>query len=329
MKENGMLILSGNDLKKVLTMEDCIDAMEVALTALDKGGAKIPLRTAIDMDAENGVGLFMPAYLDDISRVSVKTVMVNRNNPDKNLPLIHAMLMLFNAETGAPMALMDGEVITAMRTGAVSGLATRYLARKDAKIAAVIGTGAQGATQLEAVCCVRDIEKAYVFDLDQERAEAFAEKMSKKIGIQVIAATSGDLLSEADVVCTSTSSTSPVFEDRNIKPGMHINAVGAYRPDMAEIPPDCLKRARIVVDHMGSCLAEAGDLIQPINAGLMTEEDIHGELGGLVGGRLSAREDEAEITVFKSVGVAIQDLITADMALRGAEKAEVGVHADL
>jgi ornithine cyclodeaminase/alanine dehydrogenase-like protein (mu-crystallin family) len=324
MRENNILVLSGKDLRKMLTMQDCISAMKNAFAALYKGEVEVPLRTSIDMEPDNGGALFMPVYSSAISRVGVKTVMINKDNPAKGLPFIHAMVMLFDSSTGAPIALMDGEVVTAMRTGAVSGLATKLLSRKDSKTAAIIGTGAQGETQLEGISCVRDIEKVYVFDLQKERAGAFAIKMSKKLGLEVVVAPSQETLLEADIICTSTSSPKPVFNDANIKRGAHINGVGSYRSDMAEIPFETIKRAKVVVDQKEGCLAEAGDLTQPIQQGLYKADDIHGELGEIVTEKVMGRATQEDVTVFKSVGIAVQDLVTADLALRLAEKSGIG-----
>lgn len=324
MRENTIRVLAGKDLKKVLTMKDCVRVMSDAFMALYNGDVAVPLRTSIDMDPDNGGALFMPVYSSSISRVGVKTVMINRDNPAKGLPFIHAMVMLFDSSTGAPVALMDGEVITAMRTGAVSGLATTLLARENSEIAAIIGTGAQGETQLEGICCARPIKKAYVFDLQKDRAKAFADKMSNRLGIDVVAAESQDTLSEADLVCTSTSSPKPVFDDTKIKSGTHINGVGSYRSDMAEIPPQTIQRAKVIVDQREGCLAEAGDLTQPIEQGFITADHIFGELGEVVSGRVAARESESEITIFKSVGIAVQDLVTADLALNLAIKSGIG-----
>lgn len=329
MKGNKIFVLSGQDLKKVLTMKDCIDEMRNAFTALSKGEVEVPLRTAIDMGPDNGGALFMPVYASNISRVGVKTVMINRDNPGKGLPFIHAMVMLFDSATGAPIALMDGEVITAMRTGAVSGLATTLLARDTSKVAAIIGTGTQGETQLEGVCCARKIDRAIVFDLQQDRAAAYAVKMSKKLDIEVVAATSPEMLSEADIVCTSTSSPKPVFMDSHLKKGTHINGVGSYRSDMAEIPPQTIQRAKLIVDQRQGCLAEAGDITQPIQQGLIAADHIHGELGEVVSGKVTSRVSENEITIFKSVGIAVQDLVTADLALKLARTSGVGMEITL
>lgn len=324
MKQIAMRVLSGKDLKDLLTMPDCIAAMRKAFTALAEGEVTVPLRTAIDMEKENGGVLMMPVYSASISRVGVKTVMINRDNPGKGLPFIHATVMLFDSITGEPIALVDGEVITAMRTGAVSGLATELMAREDARVAAIIGTGAQGETQLEGVCAVREIERAYVFDLERDRAELFASRMAERLGIEVVAAKSRKVLAEADVICTCTSSPVPVFADSEIARGTHINGVGSYRPDMAEISPETLRRAKIVVDQRHGCLAEAGDLLQPIRGGLFTADHIRGDLGELVTGRIDCRTSTEDITVFKSVGIAAQDLLTVDLALALALQAGVG-----
>lgn len=324
MEENQLLVLSGKDLRKVLTMKDCVGAMKDAFAALYKGEVEVPLRTSIDMEPDNGGALFMPVYSSAISRVGVKTVMINRDNPANGRPFIHAMVMLFDSTTGTPVALMDGEVITAMRTGAVSGLATQLLSREDSQIAAIIGTGAQGETQLEGIACVRDIKKTYVFDLQKERAEAYALKMTEKLGLEVVVAPSQEALSEADIICTSTSSPKPVFKDANVKIGAHINGVGSYRPDMAEIPFETIRRAKVVVDQKQGCLAEAGDLTQPIKQGLYNADDIYGELGEIVIERVKGRVDTKDLTVFKSVGIAVQDLLTADLALKLAEESGIG-----
>ena len=329
MTANKIVYFSGDDLRSSLTMKGCIEAMGEAFTALSSGEVSMPLRTGLEMEADNATALFMPVYLPGIKKVGVKTVTMARNNPGKGLPLIHAMMMVFDSNTGIPLAVMDGEVLTAMRTGAVSGFATSLLAKKDACTAAIIGTGPQGETQLEAVCQVRDIQKAYVFDIQPERAIVFAEKMAERLNIDVVAAESAATLRDADVICTATSSNNPVFEDVHIKNGAHINGVGSYKPTMAEIPAKTIARAKVVVDQMQGCLAEAGDLIQPIKQGIITKDHIHGELGDLATGKISSRENDDEITVFKSVGVAVQDLITANLALNIAQEKNIGTSLSL
>lgn len=305
-------------------MQDCIETMRDAFAELANGGAVVPLRSTLAMPNENGGALFMPVYLPNIRKVGLKSVTIHQDNPTKGLPLIQAMVMVFDASTGSPLAMMNGEVITAMRTGAVSGLATKLLARENAEIVAIFGAGVQGETQLEAVCAVREIKKAYIFNRNVVRKAAFIKKMQEKLGIEILAAESMDVLSEADVICTATTSKVPVFKNAEIGVGVHINGVGSYRPDMCEIPPETMRRAKIVVDQMQACLAEAGDILQPIEQGLFATEYIYGQLGEIVNGAKLARETEDEITVFKSVGLAVQDLATADLVLTKARKLGLG-----
>ena len=319
--DDTILFFSGADIHALLTMENCIEAMREAFSALSHGKAIMPTRMRLNMEPDNANALFMPVYLPGSKRVGVKTVTNNIDNIAKNLPIVHAMMMVFDSETGVPLAVMNGEVITAMRTGAVSGLATSLLARKDSRIAAIIGTGTQGETQLEAVCAARPIARAYVFDLNGDKARAFAEKMAKKLKIEVLAAEAPEALTEADVICTATPSKTPVFDHLRLKRGVHINGVGSYKPDMLEIPAETVAEAKVVVDRMESCLAEAGDLVQPLERGVITGDHIHGELGDVVTGKIAAREDDEEITFFKSAGVAVQDLVCADLVItRGKER---------
>ncbi len=321
MNDGTILFFSGSDIHALLTMEECIEAMREAFGALSQGKAVMPPRMRLNMEADNANALFMPVYLPESRRVGVKTVTNNIDNMSKNLPIVHAMMMVFDSATGVPLAVMNGEVITAMRTGAVSGLATSLLARKDARIAAIIGTGTQGETQLEAVCAARPITKAYVFDLNADKARSFAENMGKKLQIEVLVAESPAVLAEADVICTATPSTTPVFVDRHLKKGVHINGVGSYKADLLEIPAETTARSKVVVDRLESCLTEAGDLVQAIERGVITKDHIHGELGDVVTGKIASRENDEEITFFKSTGVAVQDLVCADLVItRGKDK---------
>lgn len=322
-------ILSAADVDQCLEMSDAIQAMEAAFAQLSAGEAQVPLRTQLPVAAVEGTALFMPVYLPGNQRIALKTVTVFPRNPDRNLPLIHAMVQVLDGVTGAPLALMDGEVLTALRTGAAGGLATRLLAREDADTAAVIGAGVQGRTQLSAVCAVRPIRKAWVLDRSQDAAQSFAFEMSDRLGIPVEAANSPDVLSQARVICTATTSLEPVFQDHRISDGVHINAVGAYRPDMCEIPSETVQRARVIVDQVEGCRAEAGDLIQPIEAGIISSDHIKGELGEVVSGSLPGRQNPDQITLFKSVGNAVQDLAAASLVLDRAEARGLGTRVGI
>jgi len=329
MKQNQFLYLSAEDVRNNISMNDAISAMKEAFIELYSGEAIVPLRIHTEIKKHDATALFMPVYLNGCSKIALKFVTVNNGNPQKGLPLIHAMVMVADAETGKPLGLMDGASITAIRTGAVSGLATDLLARRDSETAAIFGAGIQGRTQLEAICCVRPIKKVYVFDLNPENGERFASEMSQQLSIQVMYSANAADLKEADVICTATTSEKAVFNHNDLKKGAHINAVGAYKPTMQEIPVDTVKGSKIIVDEKEGALSEAGDLIKAIEAGEITEQNIHAEIGQLASGHTPGRETDDEITFFKSVGNAVQDLAAAALVLAGAEKSKAGVILNL
>jgi ornithine cyclodeaminase len=222
---------------------------------------------------------------------------------------------------------LEGGVLTAIRTGAASGAATDLLARPDCHTAAVFGAGVQGRTQLEAVCTVRAIHTAWVYDRDSDKAAALIADLAGRGRIPADlrrASSPQEAVAQADIVCTATTSTRPVFAYVDLKPGAHINAVGAYTPEMQEIPAECGERARVVVDSRSACLAEAGDLIQPMRAGIINADHIHAELGEIVLGRKEGRQSPEQVTLFKSVGVAVQDAAAAQLALRNAGQLGLG-----
>ena len=323
-------VLSREDVRRALPMREAIEAMKRAFAQLSQGQAQVPLRVPLPVEKHNGVTLFMPGYLAADDQMAVKIVSVFNDNPARGLPLIHALVVVVDATTGRPSAVMDGTYLTALRTGAASGAATDLLAREDAAVAAIFGAGAQGRTQLEAVCAVRPIEAAWVYDVDPERAAAYAGEMAERLGIPVrVAATPADAVREADVVCTATTSTTPVFDDADLRPGTHINGIGAYTPQMQEIPAETVARAKVVIDHREASLAEAGDLIIPLRQGVIAEDHIWAELGEIAAGLKPGRTDPEEITFFKSVGVAVQDVAAAAAVLEAAERLGLGVEVPL
>jgi alanine dehydrogenase len=318
-------ILSRQDVRQALPMRQAIEAVKRAFAQLSTGQANVPLRVALDVPRHNGVTLFMPGYLSADDQMAVKIVSVFNDNPSQGLPLIHALVIVVDATTGSPTAVMDGAYLTALRTGAASGAATDLLARPDAHTAAIFGAGAQGRTQLEAVCAVRPIHQAWVYDVAPRQAAAYAEEMSQRLSLPVrVAETPAQAVRQADVICTATTATSPVFADADVPPGTHVNAVGAYTPHMQEVPPETVLRARVVIDHRESSLAEAGDLLIPIAQGLMTEDHIYAELGEIAAGSKSGRASPDEITLFKSVGVAVQDVAAASAVLEAAQRLGLG-----
>jgi ornithine cyclodeaminase len=235
-----------------------------------------------------------------------------------------ATLLVIDAKTGQPRALLDGTYLTALRTGAGSGLATDLLAAPDAAILGVIGAGAQARTQIEAVLAVRPIREIRIFS--RGGADSFAAEIAPLYpGVMVRATrTAADALRDADVLIAATTSSTPVIMAADVKPGAHINGVGSYTPTMQEVATDVVIRAKIVVDSRQSCLAEAGDLLVPINAGLLNAESIYAEIGEIAAGLKPGRTSPAEITFFKSVGNAVQDLTVAARVVSAAEAKNLG-----
>jgi ornithine cyclodeaminase/alanine dehydrogenase-like protein (mu-crystallin family) len=306
-------VITTEEIKKALTMAEAIKAVREAFIQLSTGLAKVPARTAIEVPGSRTTALVMPAYLPGTKRIGVKLISLCENNPAKGLPLAQAVTVVMDAETGVPLAVLDAGHLTAVRTGAASGVATDLLARKDARVAAVFGAGVQGRTQLEAVAAVRPLRKALVFDVDPRAAAAFAAEMGSRLGLDVEPAGSSHDLGQADIVCTATTSAVPVFSDGDLKPGVHINAVGSYKPHVREVPAETVRRARVFVDDRRAALEEAGDLIIPLRQGLIDEAHILAELGAVLAGLEPGRISNGDVTLFKSVGSAVQDLAVAGL----------------
>lgn len=323
-------ILSQDDVRRALPMRQAIEVVKRAFVQLSSGQAQVPLRTALDVDRHDGVTLFMPACLAADDAMAIKIVSVFNDNPRRGLPLIHALVVVVDTTTGRPAAVMDGTYLTALRTGAASGVATDLMARVDVRTAVIFGAGTQGRTQLEAVCAVRSIQEAWIYDVAPEAAQAYAEEMTQRLSLPVrVAETPSQAVRRAEVICTATTSTSPVFEDVHVQPGTHINAVGAYTPQMREIPPQTVLRARVVIDEREASLAEAGDLLIPMAQELIDEGHIHAELGQIAAGEKPGRERPEEITLFKSVGVAVQDVAASSAVLDAAQRLDLGTVVDL
>ena len=325
---SSLLFLSAADVDKALSMTTAIGAVGEAFVDLSKGEADVPLRTPITLAGDGGA-LFMPVHLPRQKQLGVKVVTVIPENRDRDLPTIQALVTVFDSEDGRPLAVMDGELLTAMRTGAASGVATDALARKNASVAAVIGAGVQGMRQLEAVCCVRTIREALVFDPDRERAEAFASEMGRRLGRTVRVLDSVSSVFGADVVCTATSSGTPVVADSDLAKVAHVNAIGAYRPNTREIPGEAVGRATLVVDSREACMAEAGELVMAIAEGQLDADVSPAEIGEVLAGLRPGRTADADLTIFKSVGNAVQDLAVAGLILEEARRLELGTEVEL
>ncbi len=324
-------VLTAEEVRQALPMAAAIDAVKQAYRQLSAEQAEVPLRSHIQAEADT-VALFMPAYLRTSKDLAVKIVSVAPSNPARGLPTIHALVVVLDPETGVPLAALEGASLTAIRTGAASGAATDVMAREDAHSVAIFGSGVQARTQLEAVCTVRAIKRVSVYSLDREEAVAFAQEMAGRGPIPTAISLAEDprqAVSEADIICTATTSSTPVFDGRDVRPGTHINAIGSFTPEMQEVDSETIKRALIVVDSREAALAEAGDLIIPIEQGEITAEAIHAELGEILNGDKPGRSGEDQITYFKSVGVAVQDAAAARRALEGAMAHGLGQRIEL
>ena len=293
-------------------MADLLDAVESAYRDVAAGRDHSPLRSHVELP--DGALLLMPGVREGGAGATVKLVTVMPRNAERGLPTIHAIVVWFEAATGRPLALLDGATLTAMRTGAASGVGSRLLARSDAETLAVIGAGGQAEWQILAVRAARPIRRVLVYSRDAARRDAFARRMADATGVEVTGAPSAEAaVREADIVCCATTSSEPVFDAAWLRPGTHVNGIGAFRLGMVELPPELLGAASLVaVDSRAAAMAEAGDVVAAIERGLLDRDDLV-EIGTVDRSWVDAR-DRAAVTVFKSVGLAIQDVAATELA---------------
>jgi len=331
------LLLSDKDVHALLPMNECIDVMATALTAVTTGNAVLPLRTIIRLpDSVNAFGT-MPAVLGAGSRASIgaKIITVFPGNDATPFDSHIGVVLLFDAEHGSLLAIADASSITAIRTSAVSGLATRLLANPEARELAILGAGVLALPHLDAVCAVRPIERVRIWTRSGAgaggRAQQLAERArTRHAGIEVVVCESvRDAVDGADVVCTITSSRTPVLEGAWLSAGTHVNAVGASLPFARELDSDAVMRARLYVDRRESALAEAGDYLVPRSEGLITDAHIVGELGELALGTIPGRASVTEITLFKSLGLAVEDVAALRHIYTRARETGAGISVEL
>ena len=319
------LLLTKDDVVRVLDMRDCIEVVEKAFAELASGTAVLPLR--IGIAPPDGVSLYMPAYLKQMGALACKVVTVYKNNPARHkLPTTIGKVLLQDPATGEVTCIMDGGYLTAVRTGAVSGVATKFLARTDkGQVAGILGAGVQAKMQLWAMALVRELSRAYVYDISAEASSAFIREMTAKLGVEIRAADSpAQIVAEADIICTASSSSVPLFDGSLVKPGTHINGIGSHSPNARELDTAIIRRSKVIADSIEACLKEAGDIMIPLQEGAISQTHLHAELGEIVLGRKQARANAQEITVFKSNGLAIQDAATAKLVYDRARQAGIG-----
>jgi ornithine cyclodeaminase/alanine dehydrogenase-like protein (mu-crystallin family) len=322
-------LLSRDDVMRVLDMGETIGILEKAFGDFAAGNAEMPQRTPILAPDHGGLALFMPAYLKGMGALGAKVVTVYKDNPTKyDLATVLGTIILLDQKTGAPMAIMDGGYLTAMRTGGVAGLATRLLARENARVHTMFGTGGMARAHAWAVDCVRDIDRLILYSVDPEaKRRAFADSLRDVVkGEIVLADDPAAAVGEADIVTLITSAKDPIVDGDWFRPGTHINGIGSHAPAMRELDTKTVAASKVVCDLIDACKAEAGDFIIPVEKGEWSWDRAHGSLGDVVNGTIAARENDQEITLFKSVGLAIQDI---SAALRVYESAvEQGVGTD-
>lgn len=301
-----------------MSMRHLIDADKAALLAYSNGDSTIPLRTHMAVPQHNGMCLFMPGYVAAEAALGSKILSVYPDNPARGLSSISSLMILFDQKNGVVNCLMDGSELTKMRTGALAGAATDLLAKRAAEVFVLIGSGGQAAEQLAAVLAVRPIKKVYIYDISKRRAADFAAAMRARFEVDysaeiVVADELQRVVAKADVITTVTTAKTPVFDGDWVKAGTHVNAIGAYTPDMQELPQSLLQKSDLIYfDTKDGVLHESGDIIKPMQAGVfIPERDLCGELGDLIAGRAPGRTDDRQITLFESTGTAVLDVVVA------------------
>ncbi len=300
-----MLILSRDDMGRALDAAELLEAMTEGFRQLAKGAWKIPLRLTIEMPAHEGVALFMPSYCESLEAAGMKLVTVMNGNPAKNLPLIHSKYLYVSAGTGEILSLMDAEFLTALRTAVVSALVTDVLGKSGAKLF--------------------PIGEVLVFGQTPELSEQFAERVERQLRKPSRRAILNEL-KRAEIICTCTTNATPLFGLRDLSTNVHINAIGAYRPHTREIASDVLAQAIIVVDSYESAFSEAGDIVIPLKEGVIDRSSVHASIDELVSETKPLPNVDNRITVFKSVGMALEDLVAADLAYRRAKELGIGTN---
>ncbi|MBN1856066.1 MAG: ornithine cyclodeaminase family protein [Dehalococcoidia bacterium] len=321
-----MRILSSGDIAKVLDMPEVLDLVEQAFGERGRGRVQMPPKSYLYFNEHGGDLRVMPAFMEGLGQAGVKMVNVHPQNPSRHgLPTVMATIVLFKPETGEPLAIMDGTRITAMRTAAAAGVATRYLARPDSRVLGLIGAGYQSFYQLEAIRSVMRVAECRIYDVVREKAENLALVAAKRLKLKTVTCVSPEeVVRGSDVVVTVTPSTSPIVKNDWVTRGMHFNCVGADAPGKQELEAAILTRATVVIDDWEQA-SHSGEMNVPFSRGEITRADIGGEIGEIVAGAVQGRTRDDEITVFDTTGLAIQDVVCAWKAYVKAEQEGLGV----
>lgn len=316
-----MITLTDEDVSRLLSMDEAIEIVQKSFAKFSSGKVSQPLRTRLKIE-EQGDILVMPAYIEQ-DAFATKIVSVYPRNKTAGLPTTAAVIVVNDPRNGRLLGVLEATHLTAIRTGAASAVATKYLSRQNARTLCVVGCGFQARTQAFAVSRVRRLEKIYAHDRTTSKAKKFADEMSVMTGIDcVVTETAEAAVERADIIVTATTSTTPVISRSWVKPGTHLNAIGAFTPSSRELDSETIRDAKLVVDSKEAALSESGDILMPIKERVITADHIYAELGEIVAGKKRGRENDAEITVFKSLGQAFQDAATAAYVLTKAQESE-------
>ena len=325
-----MLVINAEEQSSLVDINEIMECVEVALKEFSAQRTITPIRAALPFDQGHNTALIMPSVAEELSSIGLKVVTVAPQNKELGKKTITGIVMLSDFKTGEPVALLEGSYLTMIRTGALSGVATKYLARENAKKLCIIGTGEQAKGLVEVMLAVRNIDEIMLFNRSEQKAHDFADYIKNKFNKKVQVYTdANEAVSAADIIVTTTNSSTPVFSAK-LKPGVHVNAVGSFRPTMQELPSHAVASAqKVVVESREAALEETGDLITPIHEGVFNASDIFAELGQIAAGELQGRASNEEITVFKSVGLAVVDIVVAKYFYDKAIKQNIGTHINL
>ena len=322
-------LLTAGDVAALLSMDELIEVMDGALRQFSTGGVEQPVRTVVPI-ADQKVFAVMPAYVRPAGVVGAKLVSVFGSNAAMNLPTHLATVLLFSPNTGALVAVMDGRVITELRTAAVSAVSARALARDDARTLAIIGSGVQARSHLEAMERVFELKEIRVWSPTADHMLAFITEMESTTETRIVGSNSAEqAVHRADLIVLATSSPTPVIQNEWVASGAHVISVGACRPNQRELDPALIRRGRLFVDSHASALVESGDVVMGVKEGHFAASHIAGELGEVLAGKVEGRRSPADITIFKSLGLAVEDLAAADLVYRKAVEREVGEELEL
>ena len=325
-----MLVISEKQVKDLLDLDELISALEQAHVQFSAGKVVMPVRLVVPLPEIQGRITSMPAFMSEGKALGIKIISYFRDNPKQDLPPILATISMYSAETGKLEVLMDGVYITAIRTACASAMATKALARPETPVLGILGAGTQARTHIRALSRVRSIERVLIWSPSRVNAIYVKEELEGELGIEIHPQESAEaVVREADILTTVTDAAEPVLEAEWLKPGVHINAVGSHRPEAREMGSDTVKRATVVVDSLDAINNECGDILLALAEGAITPDHLRGEIGEVLSAAKPGRTGDDEITLYKSVGIAAQDVAAASLVYRRALEQGVGTEVEM